>query len=89
MARLAQEGVVAGIRRTDRAGTAYGLVLAPPGADRLFLEDPGCNRVFSADDLDYDAVGRSRLFHFGYPPLLETLWNNGGAALLAQQGRVH
>jgi len=88
MARLAQEGAAAGIRRTDRAGTAYGLVLAPPGADRLFLEDPGCNRIFSADDLDYDAVGRSRLFHFGYPPLMEALWTNGGAGLLTLLSRV-
>ena len=88
MARLAQEGAAAGIRRTDRAGTAYGLVLAPPGADRLFLEDPGCNRMFSADDLDYDVIGRSRLFHFGYPPLMEALWTNHGAGLLALLGRV-
>jgi sugar/nucleoside kinase (ribokinase family) len=88
LARLAQAGAAAGIRRTDRAGTAYGLVLAPPGADRLFLEYPGCNRMFSDDDLDYDAVGRSRLFHFGYPPLMEALWTNGGAGLLTLLGRV-
>ncbi len=88
MARLAQAGAAAGIRRADRAGTAYGLVLAPPGADRLFLEDPGCNRIFSADDLDYDVIGRSRLFHFGYPPLMEALWTNGGTGLLTLLGRV-
>jgi len=41
----------------------------PAGTDRIFLEDPGCNRSFTADDIDYAVVGQSRLFHFGYPPL--------------------
>ena len=88
VARLAQDGVSRGIRRKSQAGTAYGLVIAPPGVDRLFLEDPGCNRSFTADDLDFEIVGRSRLFHFGYPPLMETLWTNGGAELRQLFGRV-
>ena len=85
---LAQAGVSRGIRRTSRAGTAYGLVIAPPGMDRLFLEDPGCNRIFTADDIDYDVVGQSRLFHFGYPPLMPALWADGGAELQKLLGRV-
>ena len=88
IARLAQAGVVRGIRRNSRAGTAYGLVIAPPGMDRLFLEDPGCNRSFIADDIDYDVVGQSRLFHFGYPPLMPALWSNGGAELQKLLNRV-
>lgn len=88
MARLAQAGITSGIRRNPRAGTAYGLVIAPPGLDRVFLEDPGCNRVFTAADIDYDLVGQSRLFHFGYPPLMDALWANGGAELRVLLGRV-
>ena len=89
VARLAQAGVSRGIRRTSRAGTAYGFVIAPPGLDRVFLEDPGCNRNFTAVDLDYDLIGQSRLFHFGYPPLMPALWANSGAELqkLLQQVR--
>jgi sugar/nucleoside kinase (ribokinase family) len=81
VARLAQAGVSRGIRRNHRLGTAYGLVIAPPGLDRLFLEDPGCNRSFTADDLDDEVISQSRLFHFGYPPLMESLWTNGGVEL--------
>ncbi len=81
VAQLAQAGVTQGIRRSNSAGTAYGIVIAPPGMDRLFLEDPGCNRIFTTDDIDYEIVGQSRLFHFGYPPLMEALWSNRGAKL--------
>lgn len=70
-----------GIRRTKKAGTAYGIVIAPPGTDRIFLEDPGCNGIFTAADINYDTVGKSRLFHFGYPTLMKSLFVNGGAEL--------
>ncbi len=88
MTRLAQTGVSRGIRRDNRAGTAFGLVIAPPGSDRLFLEDAGCNRNFTSSDIDYDVVSRSRLFHFGYPPLMQSLWTNGGAELQKLLDRV-
>lgn len=81
LARLAQAGVSGGIRRNPLAGTAYGIVIAPPGLDRVFLEDPGCNRIYTAADVDFERVGQSRLFHFGYPPLMDALWANGGAEL--------
>ena len=81
IAQLARAGVTRGIRRTDKAGTAYGFVIAPPGMDRFFLEDPGCNRCFTADDIDYDVVRQSRLFHFGYPPLMPAVLANTGAEL--------
>lgn len=81
VAQLAGAGIKEGICRIDSVGTAYGIVIAPPGMDRLFLEDPGCNRIFTADDIDYEIVSKSRLFHFGYPPLMEKFWINGGAEL--------
>jgi len=81
VSQLREQGVIGGIRRNLRAGTAYGIVVAPPGMDRIFFEDPGCNAVFAADDIDYQTVARSRLFHFGYPPLMKSLWSNNGAEL--------
>lgn len=81
LARLAQAGVSAGVRRKPGGRTAYGFVIAPPGLDRVFLEDSGCNRTFTADDVDWARVAQSRLFHFGYPPLMEALWTDGGAEL--------
>lgn len=88
VSQLKQAGVTSGIRRISSTGTAYGIVIAPPGMDRVFLEDPGCNRIFTADDIDYGLVGRSRLFHFGYPPLMEALWSEGGAKLKVLLERV-
>ncbi len=88
LAQLEKEGFSEGIRRSSKEGTAYGIVIAPPGLDRMFLEDPGCNRVFTSDDLDYDVIARSRLFHFGYPPLMASLWSQNGAELKKILGRI-
>ena len=76
------------IRRTDSAPTAYGIVLAPPGVDRMFLECPGCNATFTAADIDYDTVAGARLFHFGYPPLMPAMLAENGAELEAMFRRV-
>lgn len=81
LAQLAEAGLPGGVHQTDAASTAYGIVLAPPGMDRLFLEDPGCNRGFTVDDLDLEMIRQCRLFHFGYPPLMESLWADGGLKL--------
>jgi sugar/nucleoside kinase (ribokinase family) len=89
VAQFAQAGVTDGIRQVDTAGTAYGIVIAPPGMDRLFLEDPGCNRIFTTDYIDYEIVAKSRLFHFGYPPLMDALWNDGGMKLKELLERAH
>lgn len=76
------------VSRTDAAGTAYGFVLAPPQTDRMFLESPGCNAVFTADDLDYETIAAARLFHFGYPPLMAAFLADDGAELEAMFNRV-
>lgn len=76
------------VRRTKAAGTAYGIVIAPPGNDRIFLECPGANAIFGAEDLDYDLVARSRLLHFGYPPLMPRLCADDGAELATMFGRA-
>lgn len=88
VSQLREKGVTGGIRRNHRAGTAYGIVVAPPGMDRIFFEDPGCNGIFSADDIDYKVVTKSRLFHFGYPPLMKSLWSDNGSELRKMFQRV-
>lgn len=84
---LAGHGAELHLQRSE-AGTAYGLVLAPPGTDRVFLECPGCNAQFGAEDVDYELVARSRLFHFGYPPLMPRLLVDDGEELAAMLSRV-
>ncbi len=64
------------------ATTSYTVVLAVPGNDRVFLHAPGANDTLCAADIDYDLVASSRLFHFGYPPLMAAMYRNGGAGLV-------
>lgn len=70
-----------GIQVTNRAGTAFSIVLAPPGIDRIFLESPGCNKIFGIRFIDFEAASQSRLFHFGYPPLLRQFYLHNGDEL--------
>jgi len=62
--------------------TAYTVIINPPGVDRIFLHCPAGNETFSARDVRYDVVGRARLFHFGYPPILKLMYEDGGAQLV-------
>lgn len=71
-----------GIQITNIAGTAFSIVLAPPGVDRIFLESSGCNQVFDDNFINFDVVSQSRLFHFGYPPLLKQFFLNNGSQLV-------
>lgn len=88
VSQLAAHGITSGMKRTRKAGTAYGIVLAPPGMDRMFLEDPGCNNLFTAADIDYTKAARGRLFHFGYPTLMSSMFKDGGVELQALFTRV-
>jgi sugar/nucleoside kinase (ribokinase family) len=85
---LEEHGAEVRLRRTKTAGTAYGIVIAPPGSDRVFLECPGANATFGAEDVDYDLVARSRLLHFGYPPLMPRLCADEGAELATLLSRA-
>lgn len=61
--------------------TSYTVVISPPGVDRIFLHCPGANDTFGADDIDYGSLEGSRLFHFGYPPLMHRMYADGGQEL--------
>jgi sugar/nucleoside kinase (ribokinase family) len=79
--RLDEYHLSEGLNTTDKAGTAFSIVLAPPGTDRIFLESPGCNHIFDLSFINFSAVVQSRLFHFGYPPLLKQFYQNDGSQL--------
>ena len=61
--------------------TSYSIVISPPGVDRSFLHCPGANDTFTSDDLPGDALAAARLFHFGYPPIMRSMFVDGGAEL--------
>lgn len=84
-----QYGIADGVTQTDQASTAYSIVIAPQGIDRIFLESPGCNQVFGLEYIDFDSVTQSRLFHFGYPPLLRQFYLDEGRQLIEMYQKVH
>ncbi len=85
---LDKQNLSEGIKTVEGQDTAFGLVIAPPGVDRIFLESPGCSRVFDISHIDFGAIAKSRLFHFGYPPLLKHFYVNEGEQLLDMLCRI-
>ena len=63
------------------AATSYSVVLALPGSDRFFLHCPGANDTFCAGDLNRERLRGASHFHFGYPPLMRRLYEDGGEEL--------
>lgn len=76
----AETGALPALR--DGLRTSYSVILAPPGIDRIILHDPAGNNEFLADDIDYDAVAQAGYFHFGYPPLMRSMYTDGGSELV-------
>lgn len=64
------------------SSTSYSVVLAIPGIDRIFLHHPGANNTFKAEDIDFNKVKEAALFHFGYPTIMESMYENEGRELL-------
>ncbi|MGH2643137.1 MAG: carbohydrate kinase family protein, partial [Chitinophagaceae bacterium] len=50
--------------------------------DRIFLESPGCSQSFDTSYINFKAIAESRLFHFGYPPLLRQFYLHKGSQLV-------
>jgi sugar/nucleoside kinase (ribokinase family) len=70
-----------GLLVENGAVTSYSVVLAIPGMDRIFLHDPGANDSFSVDDIPWDEIEGTALFHFGYPPLMRQMYVDQGKNL--------
>ena len=82
-------GAEEGMQVAPGEQTSYSVVINPPGIDRMFLHCTGANDTFLAEDIDLEVVGRCRLLHFGYPPLMARMYADGGAELarLLQRAR--
>ncbi len=68
--------------RSEQAATSYSIILAIPGIDRMIFHNPGANDVFRPEDLDMDKIAEAALFHFGYPPIMKSMYENDGAELV-------
>lgn len=80
---LGKYGADEGMILSPKESTSYSVVLAIPGIDRIFLHNPGANHTFRAEDIPFDALRDASLFHFGYPPLMRSMYENNGEGLLA------
>ncbi|MGP4079095.1 carbohydrate kinase family protein [Pseudalkalibacillus sp. R45] len=66
---------------TPKGQTSYSIVLSQPGIDRTFIHCAGVNDTFSKFDIDYEALKDTKVFHFGYPPLMKNMYENQGDEL--------
>lgn len=80
--KLKSYGVKANISWCNDTNTSYSIVLASPGHDRTFLHSPGTNDTFVFDDLNMESIQNASLFHFGYPPLMQKMYENEGSELI-------
>jgi sugar/nucleoside kinase (ribokinase family) len=62
--------------------SSYTVVLNVPGQDRIFLHAPGCNATFRSLDVPSEALAAAKWLHFGYPPLMRTMYAEGGRELV-------
>jgi len=77
-----------GMIRSEGGHSSYSIVISPPGVDRTFLHCTGTNDTFEAADVQAEALAGARLFHFGYPPLMRSMYTSGGAQLGELLSRV-
>lgn len=71
-----------GLLVTEGESTSYSVIVAVPGVDRIFLHNTGANDTFCAKDIPREALENAELFHFGYPPLMKTMYENDGEELI-------
>lgn len=80
--------LVQGMIVDPAVATSYTVVINPPGIDRVFLHCPGANDTYGADDVALDRLGDAGIFHFGYPPLMQRMYADGGGELTRLLTRV-
>jgi sugar/nucleoside kinase (ribokinase family) len=56
--------------------------------DRILLNNPAANHTFNADDIDYELVNQTALFHFGYPPIMRRMYEHNGEGLVELFRRI-
>lgn len=81
LSKLKKSGAAIEINTVAGESSSYSVVLNIPGFDRIFLHNPGANNTYTADDIDFSLVQKSKLFHFGYPTLMKTMYQNDGEEL--------
>lgn len=79
--KLETAGNVHGLKIQTQSSSSYSIVIAPPGIDRMFLHNPASNDTFTSNDIDFGLIRKSKLFHFGYPPIMRAVFEHEGEEL--------
>lgn len=74
--------LLSGVQVDMEEPTSYTVIISPPGVDRIFLHCSGVNDTFKSDDIDYDLLAEFDLLHFGYPPIMQQMYQDDGAELV-------
>ncbi len=61
--------------------SSYSFVINPPDIDRFFMHCPCANDTFDVDDVKFDEIEQSRIFHFGYPPIMRLMYSDNGGRI--------
>ena len=79
---LRQYGYEGELLVSKEISTSYSIILAIPGIDRIIFHNAGANDAFYLKDMDLDKIWEADLFHFGYPPIMRSMYENDGAELV-------
>jgi sugar/nucleoside kinase (ribokinase family) len=82
------EKLASGMQVVPGEDTSYTVILSPVDADRVFLHSTGANDTFGPEDIDYDALCKADLFHFGYPTAMHRMYANDGQELVTLMRRA-
>lgn len=82
IAEILKKYGVGGLIVDENDSSSYSVVLAVPGIDRIFLHNPGANNTFTNADIPEENLEDAALFHFGYPPIMRSMYINGGEELV-------
>ncbi|SFJ88647.1 carbohydrate kinase family protein [Thermoflavimicrobium dichotomicum] len=61
--------------------TSYTIVISSPHLDRIFFHCSGVYDTFDSSDIPYASFQGAKIFHLGYPPLIQSLYLNEGKEL--------
>jgi len=79
---LEKHDAAQGLIISEQVSTSYSIVLAVPGIDRIFLHHPGANDTFVYEDIPQEKLADAALFHFGYPSIMKSMFENEGKELV-------
>lgn len=82
LSQLKEYGVESGMIVAEGDETSYSVVISVAGIDRIILHDSGANNTFTMEDIDFDQVREASLFHFGYPSIMRSMYQDGGTPMV-------